>query len=134
VDFTLPVDPTGLESNATALLSDAKSKGVAVNLVNIMTMDFGDGQNALKDAESAANATVPQLQKVFGISSSKAWNTLGLTPIAGHNDDNENFTQSNASTLESFAASKGVQELSFWEVDGYDKGVGYAYSKIFTKI
>ncbi len=59
---------------------------------------------------------------------------LGLTPIAGHNDDNENFTQSNASTLESFAASHGVQELSFWEVDGYDKGTGYAYSKIFNKI
>jgi chitinase len=59
---------------------------------------------------------------------------LGLTPIAGQNDDNENFTQSNASSLESFAASHGVQELAFWEVDGYDKGTGYAYSKIFNKI
>jgi len=46
---------------------------------------------------------------------------MGLTPIAGQNDDNEVFTQANASTLESFAASNGVQELSFWEVDGYDK-------------
>ena len=33
---------------------------------------------------------------------------LGLTPIAGQNDDNENFTQSNAKTLESFAATNGV--------------------------
>jgi chitinase len=32
----------------------------------------------------------------------------------------------NASSLESFAASNGVQELSFWEVDGYDKPDGYA--------
>ena len=47
---------------------------------------------------------------------------LGLTPIAGKNDDNENFTQANAQTLESFAASNGVGELAFWEVDGYDKG------------
>jgi chitinase len=62
------------------------------------------------------------------------WAKPGLTPIAGHNDDDENFTRSNASTLEGFAASKGVQELSFWEVDGYGKGTGYAYSKIFTKI
>ena len=58
----------------------------------------------------------------------------GLTPIAGQNDDNEYFSQANASTLESFAASNGVQELSFWEVDGYDKPVGYAYSKIFNQI
>jgi chitinase len=99
-----------------------------------MTMDFGDGENALADAQSAAKGSVPQLESIFGVSASKAWNMLGLTPIAGQNDDNENFTQSNASTLESFAASNGVQELSFWEVDGYDKGVGYAYSKTFNKI
>jgi hypothetical protein len=134
VDYTLPVDPTGLESNATTLLKDAKSKGVAVKVVNIMTMDFGDGENALNDAESAAKATAPQLQSIFGVSSSKAWGMLGLTPIAGHNDDNENFTQSNAKTLESFAKSNGVGELAFWEVDQYDKPLGYAYSKIFNAI
>ena len=135
VDFTLPVDPTGLESNATSLLKDAKSKGVAVSVVNIMTMDFGDGQNALKDAESGANATHGQLQKIYtGESSAQVWGMLGLTPIAGRNDDNENFTQSNAKTLESFAKSNGVGELAFWEVDQYDKPLGYAYSKIFNGI
>ena len=135
VDYTLPVDPTGLESNALNLLQDAKSKGVTVNAVNIMTMDFGDGQNALKDAESAANATEPQLGRIWtGRTAAQLWGMLGLTPIAGKNDDNENFTQANAATLESFAKSKGVQELAFWEVDGYDKPTGYAYSKTFTKI
>src|ERR1700761_8137614 len=59
---------------------------------------------------------------------------MGLTPIAGQNDDNEVFSTANASTLESFAASNGVGELSFWEVDGFDKPAGYAYSKIFTAI
>ena len=134
VDFTVPVDPTGVESNVQSLLKDAKSKGVKVKVVNIMTMDFGNGQNALNDALSAAKDSAGQLAKLYGISSSAAYGMLGLTPIAGHNDDNENFTQSNASTLESFAASHGVAELSFWEVDGYDKGTGYAYSKIFNKI
>ncbi len=132
VDYTLPVDPTGLESNAKNLLKDAKSKGVTVSIVNIMTMDFGDGQNALNDAESAANATNGQLDTIWGTTS--AWGKMGLTPIAGHNDDNENFTQGNASTLETFAAGKGIRELAFWEVDGYDKPLGYAYSKIFNKI
>jgi chitinase len=134
IDFTLPVDPTGLESDATSLLKGAKSAGVTVNLVNIMTMDFGDGQNPLKDAESAATATEKQLASIYGGSSAQNWERLGLTPIAGKNDDDENFTQSDASTLEGFAASNGVQELSFWEVDGYDKGDGYAYSKIFDTI
>ncbi|GAA1910067.1 chitinase [Streptantibioticus ferralitis] len=134
IDYTVPVAPTGLESNALNLLRDAKSKGVKVNLVNIMTMDFGNGHNALADAESAANATHGQLAGLYGGSSSQVWGRIGLTPIAGKNDDNENFTQSNATTLERFAAAKGVQELSFWEVDGYDKGTGYAYSRIFNEI
>jgi chitinase len=135
VDYTLPVAPNGLESNAQSLLKDAKAKGVKVTIVNIMTMDFGDGQNALKDAESAANATHTQLGKIFnGSSSTQLWNMIGLTPIAGQNDDNEFFSQSNAATLESFAKSNGVGELSFWEVDGFDKSLGYAYTKVFTKI
>ncbi|MFC4033901.1 ricin-type beta-trefoil lectin domain protein [Streptomyces polygonati] len=134
IDYTLAVDPSGLPSTQLNLLKDAKSKGVNVNLVNIMTMDFGDGQNAFNDAESAAKATAAQLASLYGISTSAAYAKIGLTPIAGQNDDNENFTQANATALETFAATNGVQELSFWEVDGYDKGTGYAYSRIFNKI
>jgi chitinase len=134
IDFTIPVDPDGLESDAVNLLKGAKSAGVKVSIVNIMTMDFGDGQNALKDAESAAPKTEAQRHKVFGGSSSPDRGMQGQTPFAGENDDNENFTQSNAKTLESFAASHGVGELAFWEVDQYDKPLGYAYTKIFNKI
>jgi chitinase len=134
VDFTLPVDPTGLESNALNLLKDAKTQGVKVSTVNIMTMDFGNGQNALNDAESASKATAKQLSSLYGVSSAQGFALEGLTPIAGKNDDNENFTQANAKTLLSFAKSNGVSELSFWEVDSYDKKVGYAYSKIFNGI
>jgi len=137
VDFTLAVNPNGLPTGTGseyALLQDAKSKGVKVSIVNIMTMDFGDGQNALNDAEEASTDTASQLAGLYGISTAAAYNMEGLTPIAGQNDDNEDFTQANASTLESFAAANGVGELSFWEVDGYDKPVGYAYSKIFNEI
>jgi chitinase len=134
IDFTIPVDPTGLESNAVSLLKGAQNAGVKVTIVNIMTMDFGDGQNPLKDAESAATATEKQIHSVYGGGSATDWGMLGLTPIAGQNDDNENFTQSDARTLESFAASHGVGELAFWEVDQYDKPLGYAYSKVFDKI
>jgi chitinase len=134
VDYTLAVAPNGLPSEEMGLLQDARNQGVKVSTVNIMTMDFGDGQNALNDAIAAAEATSGQLANLYGISTSQAYGMMGLTPIAGQNDDNEDFTQANASTLESFAASNGVEELSFWEVDGYDKPVGYAYSAIFNQI
>jgi chitinase len=137
VDFTLAVDATGLPTGSGseyALLQDAKSAGVNVNLVNIMTMDYYDNQAVLPQAESSAKDTAAQLAGLYGISTSAAYAKMGLTPIAGVNDDGENFSQANASSLESLAASDGIQELSFWEVDGYDKGTGYAYSKIFNKI
>ena len=134
VDYTLAVDPTGLPGEELGVLQGAKSAGVNVSTVNIMTMDFGDGQNAFNDAESAARGTASQLASLYGISTSAAYGRIGLTPIAGQNDDNENFTQANATALESFAATNGVQELSFWEVNSYDKGTGYAYSRIFNAI
>ena len=134
VDFTLAVAPNGLPSQELGLLQDAKAKGVKVSVVNLMTMDFGNGQNALNDAESAARGTAPQLASLYGISTAAAYGMMGLTPIAGQNDDNEFFSQANASTLESFAASNGVAELSFWEIDFYDKPTGYAYSRIFNAI
>jgi chitinase len=132
VDYTLAVAPNGLPGEEMGLLQDAQSNGVKVSVVNLMTMDFGDGENALNDAESAAQGTAAQFDSLYGISDQQSYAMMGLTPIAGQNDDNEYFSQSDASTLEGFAAQHGVGELSFWEVDGYDKGTGYAYSKIFN--
>ena len=137
VDFTLGVSPQGLPTgngSQYAVLQDAKAKGVKVSTVNIMTMDFGAGTNDLAAAESAAQGAAGQLSSLYGISTSAAYAMMGLTPIAGVNDDGTDFSISNASSLESFAASNGVQELSFWEVDGYDRGTGYQYSSIFNKI
>jgi chitinase len=137
VDFTLGVSPQGLPTgngSQYAVLQDAKAKGVKVSIVNIMTMDFGAGTNDLAAAESAAQGAAGQLSSLYGISTSAAYAMMGLTPIAGVNDDGTVFSTSNASSLESFAASNGVAELSFWEVDGYDKGTGYQYSSIFNRI
>jgi chitinase len=135
VDFTLPVDPDGLPPNEISLIKDAKAAGVSLNCVNVMTMDFGNGQHVLADAKSAAIGTERQLAAIYPkLSPARVWDMIGLTPIAGKNDDDEDFTQSDATALESFAAAKGVQLLAFWEVDAYDKPLGYAYSKIFEEI
>jgi ricin-type beta-trefoil lectin protein len=134
IDYTLAVDPTGLPGDQMNLLQDAKNKGVNVNVVNLMTMDYYDGQPVINDALSSARAAAGQIAGLYGISTSAAYGKEGLTPIAGKNDDGAMFSQSDAQTLESFAAGNGVAELSFWEVDSYDKATGYAYSRIFNGI
>jgi chitinase len=133
IDFTLPVNPNGLPSSETKLLTNAVNAGVNINLVNIMTMDFGNGQNVLADSQEAIKDTAAQLKTIFK-TSGPDYAGLGATPIAGKNDDNENFTQSDAKTIEALAVSDKMQELAFWEVDQYDKPLGYAYSKIFEGI
>jgi chitinase len=134
VDYTLAVDPGGLPSRELDLLRDAKNKGVRVSVVNLMVMDYYDGQPVINDALSSARATAPQLASLYGISTAAAYGMMGLTPIAGRNDDGAVFSQNDARTLESFAAANGVAELSFWELHDYDRATGWAYSRIFNAI
>ncbi len=134
VQFTVATDPGGMPPEVMNMLKNAVSNGVKISLVNIMTMDFGNGQNALNDGLSASKAAEKQVKSLLGLSSdAAAWAHLGATFISGPNDDNENFTPGNASTFESFAASNGMGELSFWEL-AYDKTHGWTYSKTFNKI
>jgi chitinase len=122
VDYTLPVDPTGLLSNSLSLLNNAKSHSLNVNLVNIMTMDYGPNEDMGAAAISAANALHGQLGAIWtSKTSAQLWAMEGNTPMLGVNDStNEVFSTSNASSLESFAASNGIQELSYWSL-GRDK-------------
>ena len=122
VDYTLPVDPTGLESNSLSLLNNAKSHNLNVNLVNIMTMDYGPNENMGSAATGAASGLHTQLGQIWTTkTSAQLWAMEGNTPMIGVNDStNEVFSTANASTLESFAATNGIQELSFWSL-GRDK-------------
>jgi chitinase len=122
VDYTLPVNPTGLESNSISLLNNAHSRGLNVSLVNIMTMDYGPSMDMGQAAINAATALHGQLGAIWtSKTSDQLWAMEGNTPMIGVNDStNEVFSTANASALESFAASHGIQELSFWSL-GRDK-------------
>jgi chitinase len=135
VDFTVAVDPSGMPGNVMGMLKNAISNGVKINLINLMTMDYYDGKSVLTDSESAVNAAHSQFAQLFpGLSSSALYAKMGATFIAGNNDDGAPFPQSDASKFESFCQTRGLGELSFWEVDSYDKKTGYGYSKIINKI
>ncbi|MFE4550237.1 MULTISPECIES: RICIN domain-containing protein [unclassified Streptomyces] len=123
VQYTLPAMPNGLDGNGTKLLSNAKSNGLNVNLVNIMTMDYYDGTRDMgKAATDAATALRGQLGSIWPEKSdAQLWAMEGNTPMIGVNDDtSEIFTTGNATTLANFAKSKGIQELAFWAL-GRDK-------------
>ena len=139
VDYTLPVDPTGLLGDSLSLLNNAKSHNLNVNLVNIMTMDYGPTLDMGAAAIQAANALHSQLGAIWNTkTSAQLWAMEGNTPMIGVNDSsNEVFTTGNASSLESFAATNGIQELAFWALGRDNQGSSgtsqsnYQFTNIF---
>jgi chitinase len=79
-------------------------------------MDYGPSYDMGQAAIQAANALHGQLGQIWpSKSSAQLWAMEGNTPMIGVNDStNEVFDTGNASALESFAASNGIQELAFW--------------------
>jgi chitinase len=120
VSYTLPVDPTGLPSEALTVIRSANTAGVKVALVNVMAMDYGtdaDQGRAMGDlAISAANATFAQIKSIFtGKTDAQLWAMIGVTPMIGVNDtQSEVFRQADATQLAAFAQRKGLGLLSYW--------------------
>ncbi|WP_051450440.1 chitinase [Actinospica robiniae] len=120
---TVPVLPSGLDNYGTALLQDAKNMGVTIPVVNVMTMDYYQGNIEMGQAAiSAAQATLSQMKAV---NSAYSYANVGITPMIGVNDDGSTFTLSDASTftlsdastVASWAESNGIGRLAFWSVD-----------------
>ena len=117
VSFTLPVDPSGLENDALAVLKSAHSAGVNVNVVNVMAMDYGDASTTMgARAISAATGTFNQIKAIFtGKTDAQLWAMIGVTPMIGVNDtQSEVFRQADATQLTTFAQQKGLGLLSYW--------------------
>ena len=98
ISYTLPVLPTGLTADGLNVLASAKHDGLAIDVVNIMAMDYGSavdngGQMGL-DAIDAAIATENQIA-ALGLSAK-----LGVTPMIGVNDiSSEVFSLADAQAL-----------------------------------
>ena len=111
---TLPVLPTGLTADGVNILKAAQKVGVKIPIVNIMAMDYNQGnQNMGTAAINAAKATLAQMKSV---NSGYTFANLGITPMIGVNDDGSTFTLANAKSVESFAKSSGVGRLALWSV------------------
>jgi chitinase len=120
VSFTLPADPDGLPSDAMTLLKSTKAAGVNINIVNIMTMDYGtagtQGRAEGTVAIASANGTFGQLKSLYpNLSTAQIWGMIGITPMIGYNDASaEIFEPVDATAVTNFAIRNGVGLLSYW--------------------
>jgi hypothetical protein len=118
ISYTLPLGPGGLDSGTgggTTDLTDAKSAGLNLTIVNGMAMDFGQtNENQPALSEEGAAALKSQIQST-GLTS-----TVGLTFLPGTSDDDppQYFTLANATTMVDFAETNSyITLLSFWELN-----------------
>jgi hypothetical protein len=131
VSVTIPVLPTGPVSSGDAFLQQAQSVGARIDIINIMTMDYGSsfdtsGADMGSYAIEAAQDTLSFAKTVFP---SMTFANIGVTPMIGINDDSaEDFTEADARSLVSFAQTNHLGRLSFWSVDRDQPCAGSATS------
>jgi chitinase len=119
VSLTLPVLPSGLTQDGVDVVSGAKAKGVDVSAVNIMAMDYGDGQAPNPDGKmgdyaiQAITSTEKQVEQALGVDD--AWSKIAVTPMIGVNDTStEVFRPADATKVAAFATEKNLAWTSMW--------------------
>jgi chitodextrinase len=129
ISYTLPVLPTGLTADGVNILASAKRDGLAIDVVNIMAMDYGASvDNGGRMGHNAISAAIATEQQIAGVGLSAK---LGITPMIGVNDVvSEVFTLADAQALLDYARSdSNVVRLSMWSVardNGNSPGARYA--------
>ncbi len=150
ISYTLPTSRDGLESDALAVLQNAVSNDVRIDIVQPMVFDYYDGED-LDMGDSAINAVKglhSQLATLLpGKTSAQLWRLIGATMMIGRDDYPtaiETTTIQDAKQVRAFAESKGMAVLSFWAIQrdnggcpgepGSDNCSGIAQNKwAFTK-
>lgn len=113
IQYTLGVAESGFTERQIAVLSNAKSNDTPIDLVNIMTMDYGHPvADMYAAAVSSTQAARRQLDEL-GFANTQ----LGITPMIGVNDTpEETFTLENATALVTWASENDIAHLAFWSM------------------
>lgn len=92
---TLPAGKGGLDEQSQQTVAQLLEAGVDLTGVNLMIMNYGDGKDSERssyDASvAAARAAQTQVKELYGtagqeLSDEQAWQRIGLTPMIGRND------------------------------------------------
>jgi hypothetical protein len=124
IQYTVPVEQTGLDSNTEAVLQSAVANGAAVTSVNIMVFDYyiaGEGTvNMGQAAVNAATTTHAQLAAIYpSLTSAQIWNMEAMTMLPGIDDypkKTEVTNLSDAQTMLNLAQANAMNFLSIWAI------------------
>ena len=119
--YTLPTNTTGLDQGGSYVLQNAVANRAQIAIVNAMTFDYYDNlpHEMADNTEGAAQQLFDRLHRLFPRDSQRRlWGMIGVTEDLGVDDFGpaETFTLADARTVERWAASRGLAELSFWNV------------------
>jgi Glycosyl hydrolases family 18 len=123
IEYTLPVEPPGLESDGLHVLRNAIRNGTRVDVVNIMTFDYYDGVTTDMGAAAiaAARGLHRQLHDLYPHRGSRRlWAMEGNTILPGIDDyprKTEVTTLADAARLLRFARSVGIGTISMWAIE-----------------
>jgi hypothetical protein len=115
MSYTLPVAPSGLTAEGIHVIDNMIANNVNINLVNLMTMDYGMNIADMAAAAISAVASVNNLLQTKNLTNVK----VGMTNMIGVNDTpNETFTLQNASTVLTYVnANQYIGLLSIWSAN-----------------
>jgi hypothetical protein len=123
IQYTLPVQPSGLQPNALAVLQNAVQEGAKVSLVNVMAFDYYDlsgavdmGSSAI-DAATSVNAQLATLYPKKSRQERYAMQGITFLPGIDDNPSKAEVTQlSGAKRILSFARDHSLGLLSIWAI------------------
>ena len=122
ISYTLPTSRDGLESDALAVLQNAISNGVRIDIVQPMVFDYYDGEDIDMghSAITALRGLHSQLASLMPLrTSTNLWALEGATIMNGRDDYPtaiETTRVSDAKQLKAFAESKGMAVLAMWAI------------------
>jgi hypothetical protein len=127
LSYTLGVSPDGgFNADNLYVMQSAVARGVTVEVVNPMIMDYYDGVSGNQMGQRsilALQKVVAQLRSIYpGRSDAQLWSMMAATAMIGQNDNpTEVFTLQNAQEVLAFARQQGMARLTFWSL-GRDNG------------
>lgn len=119
VYLTVPVFDTGFSGNGVALVNEAKAANLDVTAWAGMAFWFGKGAIDMGDASiRAMNGMQTVVRDVYGMSDRQAYRHIGLSSLAGVNEDpGEVITLQDFRQVLSYAHRHQIGRLTFWNVN-----------------
>lgn len=129
IQFTLPVEPTGLGAAGLSVLRNAIADGVRVYSVNSMVFDYylpHEGvMNMSRTAIRCANSVHAELTRLYPhLSSGQIWRMEAMTMLPGISDfgKDETTTVHDARVMMTFEQKMHMNLVSIWAIQRDNQG------------